>query len=346
MKIKHIWPVVIIAALLFVASACTSNDDEPNVAVVSGSAAEGVMESMEKEYMHVRTTDKITDIIKHPAFKGFAQFIFPLERGMPNESMTLENVASLLPYHSNVRASEAADAINTMINMIDNGQPVFYDIYSEQEKQDDASREATGLFFFRGEPGTPFAVFCAGGGFSYVGSIHEGYPLAIELSKKGYNAFVVQYRVGSENDACEDLAAAISYIFKNSETLEVSTDSHSLWGGSAGARMVANIGSFGTANFGQEGYPQPATVVMAYTGHSTYTKNDPPTYAVIGKNDGIASPLVMERRIKALQNAGIDAELHVYPDLGHGFGLGIGTSAETWMDGAVQFWEKHMNSNS
>jgi len=35
-----------------------------------------------------------------------------------------------------------------------------------------------------------------------------------QLSKKGYNVFVLQYRVGGELMACEDLAAAISFIFR------------------------------------------------------------------------------------------------------------------------------------
>jgi dipeptidyl aminopeptidase/acylaminoacyl peptidase len=50
----------------------------------------------------------------------------------------------------------------------------------------------------------------------------------------------------------------------------------------------------------------------------------------------------MERRVNALKALGIDAEFHVYPNLGHGFGLGIGTSAEGWFEEAVAFWEKHM----
>jgi|GEM_PF-3321972 hypothetical protein len=34
--------------------------------------------------------------------------------------------------------------------------------------------------------------------------------------------------------------------------------------------------------------------------------------------------------------------LSLFPNLRHGFGLGVGTSAEGWIDGAVEFWEKHM----
>ena len=53
-------------------------------------------------------------------------------------------------------------------------------------------------------------------------------------------------------------------------------------------------------------------------------------------------PSTMERRINAMKATGIDVEFHKYPDLGHGFGLGIGTSAEGWIDDAIEFWKKHI----
>ena len=106
--------------------------------------------------------------------------------------------------------------------------------------------------------------------------------------------------------------------------------------------MAASLGSYGPAAFGGDELPRPATVVMLYTGHSEYTKDDPPTFVAVGENDSIASPTTMARRVNALEAAGIDAEFHQYPNLGHGFGLGIGTSAEGWLKDAVSFWEKHM----
>ena len=45
--------------------------------------------------------------------------------------------------------------------------------------------------------------------------MHESFPRAYELSQKGYNAFALEYRVGSERLASEDLAAAISFVFEN-----------------------------------------------------------------------------------------------------------------------------------
>lgn len=94
------------------------------------------------------------------------------------------------------------------------GDTVFYDIYTDEEKAGDPDKEDTGLFFFRGEPGAKFAVCNAGGAFAYVGAMQDSFPHALELSKRGYNAFALIYRPGAQT-ACEDLARAISFIFEN-----------------------------------------------------------------------------------------------------------------------------------
>jgi acetyl esterase/lipase len=165
------------------------------------------------------------------------------------------------------------------------------------------------------------------------------------LSLKGYNAFVLQYRVGDESRATEDLAAALSYIFDNSEALEVSSKDYSLWGSSAGARMAANVGSEGTAAFGGDPLPGPSTVVMAYTGHATYSRTDPPTFVVVSADDGIANVPTVDRRVRAMRDLGIDVEYRKYRSAGHGFGLGIGTDAEGWLEHAVRFWKGHMSGS-
>ena len=221
------------------------------------------------------------------------------------------------------------------------GDTIFYDIYSEEEKAADPAKEDTGLFFFKGNPGEKFAICNAGGGFAYVGAMHDSFPHALELSKQGYNAFALIYRPGAQT-ACEDLARAISFIFEHAEELEVDTDCYSLWGGSAGARMAAYLGSYGPSAFGGDELPGPGTVVMQYTGHSEYMESDPPTYVCVGENDGIASWRTMESRLEGMSALGIDTEFHKYPGLSHGFGLGTGTVAEGWIEDAIAFWEKHM----
>jgi acetyl esterase/lipase len=82
---------------------------------------------------------------------------------------------------------------------------------------------------------------------------------------------------------------------------------------------------------------------MAYTGHSPFTQNDPPTFVVQGEDDGIVNVSTVDKRVDAMRNAGIEVEYHKYRNVGHGFGLGTGTDAEGWTEYAVRFWEKHMS---
>lgn len=291
---------------------------------------------------HVSRDDTVRGVVKRPAFAGFSQFIFPSDNRRVNGSMPLADIDSLLPYHSQIKVETTVEVINFLIDETSQGLTVFYDFYSDREKKMDPAKQATGLFYFRGKPDAPFAIVCPGGGFSYVGSIHEGFPQALELSRKGYNAFVLKYRVGSGLHATEDLAAALSFVFENAMNLRVSTDDYSLWGGSAGARMVASIGTHGAFAFGGSELPKPATVVMAYTGHSEFAKNDPPTFVMVSDDDPIVHVPTVERRVHAMRSVGVDVEYHKYRGAGHGFGLGIETDAEGWMENAIRFWEKYI----
>lgn len=291
------------------------------------------------ESVWLTESDTIADMVNHPAFAGFGVHLVPRPQDAQSD-LPLREVRRLMPWHSHVRPDMVTTALNRMIDDATTGKTVFYPFHAEREK-----RERTGLFYFRGRPGAPFALIFPGGGFAYIGSLHEGFPLAEVLSREGYNAFVLHYRTGGQAVAYEDMAAALSWIFRHAEELEASTQGYSVWGGSAGARMAADLGSYGAAAFGGEYIPRPATVVMAYTGHDRYTESDPPTFAVVSEDDPIASPRVMERRIAALNAAGVDTEFHLYRNAGHGFGVGTGTDAEGWMELAVRFWEKHLTNN-
>jgi acetyl esterase/lipase len=318
---------------LLLASAATGVETEEPVRTAEGE--------------HLTAEDTIQDLLNHPAFAGFGRLLLPWDDRAYDNGMRLRDVASSLPYHSNVDGATVVSALNHMIDDVSNGRPVFYDFYTESEKDEQRARSNTGLFFFRGKPGAPFAVIAPGGGFSYVASIHEGFPYAVAIRKQGYNAFVLKYRAGAGGAvATRDLAAAISYVFRDAKTLGVGTEAYSLWGSSAGARMAAAIGSHGTASFGGDDLPKPSAVVMAYTGHSEVESDEPPTFVVVGEHDGIAPPPVMEKRVAALRRSGAEVEFHRYRGLGHGFGPGVGTSAEGWLDLAVRFWEKAIRSNA
>lgn len=280
----------------------------------------------------------ISDVIQDPVFGDYGRLIFPVDTGYYSGD-TLGELQ--LTWYNNIDSEETVEIANYMREHAASGDVIFYDIYTEEKKSADPAKEDTGLFFFKGNPGERFAICNAGGAFAYVGAMQDSFPHALELSKQGYNAFTLIYRPGAQT-ACEDLARAIQYIFEHAGELEVNTDGYSLWGGSAGARMAAWLGSYGTAAFGAEALPQPAAVIMQYTGLTEYSENDPATFVTVGENDGIASWRTMKRRLDGMSALGIDTEFHSYPGLGHGFGLGTGTAAEGWINEAIAFWQKQI----
>lgn len=279
------------------------------------------------------------EVMDDPALMGFAEHLMPWPDRGYDLNVPLRDFGRLLPYHSNINADEIAASLDRIANDAARGSRVFYPIYTDAEIATDPAKRDTGLFFLRGKLGAPFAVVAPGGGFAYVGSVHEGFPYATAINEQGLNAFVVRYRVGQgQVPATEDMAAAIELIFERAEEFGVDVSGYSVWGSSAGARMAALIGSHGVERFGGAPLPGPAAVIMAYTSHSDVSGSEPPTYAIVGENDGIAPPANMGRRVGVLRSAGVDVEFRVVPGVAHGFGSGRGTTAEGWIAEAVAFW--------
>lgn len=282
---------------------------------------------------------KVTEVMRDPAFGDYGHLIFPVDIAI-SEDLELKDVEDILPWYSEVNPKKTVEIVNYMKDRVTDGEQIFYDIYSEEEKEANPAKEDTGLFFFRGDPGAKTAIVNAGGGFMYVAAMHDSFPQALELAKNGYNAFALIYRPGADT-ACEDLARAIAYLHEHAQELQIDMTDYSLWGGSAGARMAAWLGSYGTAYFGEEEYPAPAAVIMQYTGLSSVTGQEPPTYACVGTSDYIASYESMEQYISRLRRNGTNAEIEVFTGLSHGFGLGEGTVVDGWINRAMDFWQQN-----
>ena len=287
---------------------------------------------------HYTTDTNIEDVINDPIFGDYGRLIFPVNSGYYG-GRTLGNLS--LTWYNYIDSDKTVEICNYMRDHAENGETIFYDIYTEEEKDADPAKRDTGLFFFKGDSGAKFSIVNAGGGFAYVGAMHDSFPHALELSKMGYNAFALIYRPGAQT-ACEDLSRAIAFIFEHADELNVDTADYSLWGGSAGGRMADWVGTYGTENFGENAYSQPAAVIVNYTGLSEVTGYEPPTYSAVGTSDGIANWRTMKSRLDTMSGMGIPTEFHSYDGQPHGFGLGTGTVAEGWINDAVAFWEGQM----
>ena len=300
---------------------------------------ENIINSKNKNTVNYFTKKStIADVINNEAFRGFGNLIFPVDRNY-NLNTTLDDIDDIYLWYNYIDSNTTVNIVNYLKKEIDDKNQVFYPIYTKEQMNNDSDKENVGLFFFRGKENAKTAIVNAGGGFMYVGAMADSFPQALEISKKGYNAFALIYR---PETAMEDLARAIAFIHDNAENLKVDMSDYSVWGGSAGGRMASWIGTYGTESFGEKKYPKPATVIMQYTSLTEVTGNEVPTYNCVGTNDSIVDYRIMEQRIDKLKQNNIDAEIEIFEGLSHGFGLGIGTKAEGWLDNAIKFWEKHI----
>lgn len=332
--------ILLLAGLTMTTVACGDFPETPINTSSSETASIAAASVMGEQRVDTNTT--VGEVIANPAFEDFGRLLFPVDRTVTDD-MTLAEISTSRVYtwYNYIQPEKTVEIINTLAESAESGQQIFYPIYSEAEMNADPSKRDTGLFFFKGEPGAKFSIMNAGGGFAYVGTMHDSFPHALEVSKMGYNAFALIYR---PDDPYNDLAKAIEFIYDHAKELEVDTDYYSLWGGSAGARMAATLGNADNLNalMQRSDIQQAGAVIMQYTGHNASSPTDAPTYACVGTNDGIANYRTMQNRLECLESYGIPTEFHAYEELPHGFGIGTGTNAEDWIYDAVRFWEEQM----
>lgn len=274
-------------------------------------------------------------------FGNAGQLLFPVDRPFRNdETLAQISNAGHCLWYSALSSTTTVQVLNYLAQQQADHQ-IFYPIYSETEMHQHPSRRNTGLYFFKGQAGAPFTVNNAGGGFYYVAAMQDSFPHAMEISQRGYNAFALIYR---PETPYEDLAQALLFIEHHAQELEVDPYHYSLWGGSAGARMAAELGNSDTlkALTHDPHFPQADAVIMQYTGYGKVSPNDAPTYVNVGDNDWIADWRGMQRRLEILDQMGIPTEFHVYHGLQHGYGIGVGTVAEGWLNDAITFWKTQM----
>lgn len=129
----------------------------------------------------ITTETKIRDIISNPSLGDWGRLLFPASEGYWS-SDTLGDLQ--LTWYSHINPQKTVEIVRYVTECAENGEQVFYDIYSEEEKRTDPDKRNTGIFFFRGNSGAKTAICNAGGGFAYVGAMHDSLPHALELSKK------------------------------------------------------------------------------------------------------------------------------------------------------------------
>ncbi len=208
-------------------------------------------------------------------------------------------------------------------------------------------------------------IVAPGGGYTSVYANKEGEQPAKWLAARGFTAILLKYRVPNlpQPDrylkGMQDLQRAVSLVRAKAKEWNLDPNRIGLIGFSAGGQMEADVATGFTAL----SYPavddvdkvssRPDFVVMAYPGgianrgatdiqapEIKITNQTPPTFIAIGYKDSNGSENGAITYL-ALLHAGVPAELHIYQDVGHGFGLVEGPDPHnTWQDRMMD-WLKY-----
>ncbi len=287
-----------------------------------------------------------------------------ITHGKNFRQLTLEEIARMAP---DWKLAPMQAGLQFLADRMEKGK-VFYDIW------DDERKNVTGLTAFPAEKKSRFVLICPGGGYLNVCSIAEGFPLAMEMNRLGYAAFVLQYRTAEyaqQPAPQEDAARAVQFIMEHADEFHVETDGYAVMGFSAGGHLAA---SWGTESLGWKKYglPRPAAMMLGYPvitmGEKTHadsrarllgeehvrdeklrnlysveqqiTGKYPPSFIWQCAADATVPIENTRLLVRSLEEKNVPHVYEVFPGTSHGWGLGTGTAAEGWVERAVKFWEE------
>lgn len=187
-------------------------------------------------------------------------------------------------------------------------------------------------------------IVIAGGGYAMRCNMYEGYNVAEYYRDKGYNAFVLQRRIVPYHaiDAHMDLQRAIRYIRYNAYTLGISaTDRIAAIGFSGGGSTITGMlmdhyGLISPQKYDETYVPDDVdnvnsdlqTTLFIYgtfgSIEGTDNNNMPSAFIVTGEKDEHHADAASVQRYLELHKLGVSAELHIFKDARHGFGMGDG----------------------
>lgn len=244
----------------------------------------------------------------------------------------------------------------------------YNEVYNENLDQLRKVVNPTLTMFVPENPNGTSIVICPGGGYAYLAIKKEGLKVAQWLNTLGITAFVLKYRLPSDDimedksvGPLQDAQEAIRIIRRNAEKWQLNTERIGVLGFSAGGHVAATL----STHYKDEVYhvsdtisAKPDFTILVYPvismdekighrGSRNRLLGTNPSIALIEKFsnekqiDSLTSPAFLvhasddqgvpvENSLAyylALKKNKISAELHLYQDGQHGFGLGkIGTS--------------------
>ena len=181
-------------------------------------------------------------------------------------------------------------------------------------------------------------IVVPGGGHRELWVDHEGHNLAAWLSARGVAAFVLKYRLAREagstykvdEHALADMQRAIRLVRGRAREWAIAPGRVGVIGFSAGGELAAlsgmrfDAGAEGAADAVERESSRPDFQALIYPGGSArvaVTKDSPPAFLACGYKDRPDISRGLAEVYLKFKEAGVPAELHIYSDAGHGFGV-------------------------
>ena len=228
--------------------------------------------------------------------------------------------------------------------------------------------------------GTAIVIF-PGGGYSGLSMDNEGSSIALAFNKIGITAFVVKYRLPSDSimvdktiGPLQDAQQAVLMVRKNAAKWGIKPGKIGIIGFSAGGHLASTEGthfdkvlvenkdnisvrpdfmlllypviSFGPMTHAGSresliGKKPTDDLVKLYSNEKQVTANTPPTFLVHAEDDNTVPVQNSLMFYEALLSAKVKAEMHLFEEGGHGFGLNNSKSKDKWMDWAKNWMEEN-----
>lgn len=218
----------------------------------------------------------------------------------------------------------------------------------------DVSRPTMTVYSPRGKNTGAAVVVFPGGGYQTLAIDLEGTEVCDWLTVKGVTCVLLKYRVpnsgpswdqhcGCQRDTrsskpLEDAQRTIGLVRHRAAEWGIDPHKIGVLGFSAGGHLVAAVSTrydrrvYTPVDAADRESSRPDFAVALYPGHLAYgesglnpdihvTRDTPPTFLVQAQDDNVDTVRNSLVYYAALRNAGVPAELHLYPEGGHAFGL-------------------------
>jgi len=222
-------------------------------------------------------------------------------------------------------------------------------------------------------------VICPGGGYGMEAMDHEGYDMAEWLALQGVAGIVLKYRLPNGHDQIPlgDAQRAIRIVRQKAAEWGINPGKVGIAGSSAGGHLASTAGTkfdlgkpdstdpidkyscrpdfmlllYPVITFDEQfGHMGSRTnligpgnkweLVEKYSNELHVTAQTPPTFLILADDDGAVPPRNSIEFYMALKKFNIPAEMHIFRDGGHGFGMNkINKPVDQWPNLFVQ-WMK------